>query len=214
MASRTQRSWPVTARYVRTAAKARFPTTRLMPLSMRLPPPPKKGPLPAPAAPSRSRCRPAVLQGKAPLFPTNSVRTDGPAAEQDPFEILGGSFLNLGKRKACEQQQSGGGARRAGLSKATEAKGLSLRNCSSKFNFSPHLQRRRWSWDKTMEEATGKELFRTQSVSRIQTRHSTGLKTGSFLVDKCLLEITALPASIFLQGYSSPGKNIYHFHHK
>ena len=125
MASRTQRSWPVTARYVRTAAKARFPTTRLMPLSMRLPPPPKKGPLPAPAAPSRSRCRPAVLQGKAPLFPTNSARTDGPAVEveQDPFENLGGSFLNLGKRKACEQQQSGGGARRAGLSEAMEAKG-------------------------------------------------------------------------------------------
>ena len=125
MASRTQRSWPVTARYVKTAAKARFPTTRLMPLSMRLPPPPKKGPLPAPAAPSRSRCRPAVLQGKAPLFPTNSARTDGPAVEveQDPFENLGGSFLNLGKRKACEQQQSGGGARRAGLSEAMEAKG-------------------------------------------------------------------------------------------
>ena len=141
MASRTQRSWPVMARYVKTAAKARFPMTRLMPLSMRLPPPPKKGPLPAPAAPSRSRCRPAVLQGKAPLFPTNSARTDGPAVEveQDPFENLGGSFLNLGKRKACEQQQSGGGARRAGLSKATEAKGLSLRNCSSKFNFFPHL---------------------------------------------------------------------------
>ena len=101
MASITHRRWPVTARYVTTAAKTRFPTTRVVPLSIRLPPPPKKGPLPAPVTPrpSRRRCLPAALQAKAPLLPTNnSLRSDGLAVEREqaPFENFGGGFKNLG----------------------------------------------------------------------------------------------------------------------
>jgi hypothetical protein len=73
----------------------------VVPLSIRLPPPPKKGPLPAPVTPRpsrRRRCLPAALQAKAPLLPTNnSLRSDGLAAvEQAPFENFGGSFRNLG----------------------------------------------------------------------------------------------------------------------
>jgi hypothetical protein len=86
MASRTHRSWPVTARYVSRAAKARFPTTRAVPLSMRFPPPPKKGPLPAPDTPTSRRGGLAtVLEARVPLFPKNSLRPNGLAMEQVPF---------------------------------------------------------------------------------------------------------------------------------
>jgi hypothetical protein len=91
MASRTHRNWSVTARYVSRAAKARFPTSRPVPLSMRLPPPLKKGPLPAPATLRRRRCRSAtVLEARATLFPKYSVRPNDLAMEQVPFENFGG----------------------------------------------------------------------------------------------------------------------------
>jgi hypothetical protein len=113
MASRTHRNWPVTARYVSRAAKARFPTSRPVPLSMRLPPPLKKGPLPAPATLRRRRRRSAtVLEARATLFPKNSVRPNGLAMEHVPFEIFGGCLRVLGSRRACGLQKSRG--RRAG----------------------------------------------------------------------------------------------------
>lgn len=114
MASRIHPSWPVAARYVNRAAKARFPTTRLV-VPCR-PPPPKKGPLPAPATPRRRL--PAILQAKAPPFPKNSPWTNSFPVGKVSFENLGDIFLVLGSRRAYEQQHSGEGVRRVDWSEA------------------------------------------------------------------------------------------------
>lgn len=135
MASSSHRNWPLTTRYATRATKARFPTTRPVDPCRR--PPPKKGPFPAPATPRRRP--PAILRAKVPPLSESSRRKNGFAMEKAPSGNLGDIFLALGWRRACEQQQSGDGVRRACWSVAMERKGGDWRRVSQKSLGSSYL---------------------------------------------------------------------------